>query len=93
MIDSRLVFLERAAARLMLIEAGAMSLDEAFDGLMPAIFKVADCRCYREFLDSLDRHPPRTARKLTKELRKALRGNSAPVAGFEGPIIYPKLTY
>ena len=28
--------------------------------------------------------------KLTKH---ALRGNSAPVAGFEGPIIYPKLKY
>jgi hypothetical protein len=31
--------------------------------------------------------------KLTKELRLALRDNSAPVAGFEGPIIYPKLKY
>jgi len=31
--------------------------------------------------------------KLTKELRLALRGNSAPVAGFEGPINYPKLKY
>jgi len=31
--------------------------------------------------------------KLTKELRLLLRGNSAPVAGFEGPIIYPKLKY
>ena len=31
--------------------------------------------------------------KLTKELRLALRGNSAPDAGFEGPINYPKLKY
>ena len=31
--------------------------------------------------------------KLTKELRLLLRGNSAPVAGFEGPINYPKLKY
>jgi len=31
--------------------------------------------------------------KLTKELRLALRGNSAPVAGFEGQINYPKLKY
>jgi hypothetical protein len=31
--------------------------------------------------------------KLTKELRLALRGNSAPVAGFEGPINSPKLKY
>jgi hypothetical protein len=34
-----------------------------------------------------------TARKLTKELRQALRGNSAPVAGFEGEINYPKVKY
>src|SRR5262249_36908115 len=31
--------------------------------------------------------------KLTKELRLALRGNSAPVAGFEGKINYPKVKY
>ena len=31
--------------------------------------------------------------KLTEELRLALRGNSAPVASFEGPINYPKLKY
>ena len=31
--------------------------------------------------------------KLTKELRLLLRGNSAPVAGFEGQINYPKLKY
>jgi hypothetical protein len=30
--------------------------------------------------------------KLTKELRLALRGNSAP-AGFDGPINYPKVKY
>ena len=31
--------------------------------------------------------------KLTKELRLVLRGNSAPVAGFEGEINYPKVKY
>jgi hypothetical protein len=31
--------------------------------------------------------------KLTKELRQVLRGNSAPVAGFEGQINYPKVKY
>lgn len=31
--------------------------------------------------------------KLTKELRQALRGNSASVAGFEGKINYPKVKY
>jgi hypothetical protein len=34
-IDCRLVFLERAAARLILVEAREMTLSEAFDGLMP----------------------------------------------------------
>jgi hypothetical protein len=29
--------------------------------------------------------------RLTKELRLALRGNSAPVNGFEGKIQYPKI--
>jgi hypothetical protein len=58
MIDPRLVFLERAAARLALIEAGMMSLEEAFAGLMPVILNFADCRCYREILDSFDRYQP-----------------------------------
>jgi hypothetical protein len=31
--------------------------------------------------------------KRTNELRLALRGNSAPVAGFEGKINYPKVKY
>jgi hypothetical protein len=34
-IDRRLLFLARAAARLILIEAGEMNLEEAFGGLMP----------------------------------------------------------
>jgi hypothetical protein len=34
-IDSRLIFLSRAAARLILVEAGEMTLAEAFDSLMP----------------------------------------------------------
>jgi hypothetical protein len=34
-IDPRLVFLARAAARLTLVEVGEMTLSEAFDGLVP----------------------------------------------------------
>jgi hypothetical protein len=34
-IDPRRVFLARAAARLILVEAVEMTLAEAFDGLMP----------------------------------------------------------
>jgi hypothetical protein len=33
-VDARLVFLARAAARHVLVEAGAMDLDEALDGLV-----------------------------------------------------------
>jgi hypothetical protein len=33
-VDSRLVFLTRAGARLVLVESGEMDLDEAFDGLV-----------------------------------------------------------
>ena len=33
-IDPRLVYLARAGARLELIEAGELDLDEAFDGLV-----------------------------------------------------------
>jgi hypothetical protein len=35
-VDPRLVFLERAAARLTLVDAGEMSLDEAISDLVPA---------------------------------------------------------
>jgi hypothetical protein len=34
-IDPRVVFLARAAARLTLVEAREITLSEAFDGLMP----------------------------------------------------------
>jgi hypothetical protein len=55
-LDPRLVFLERAAALRILIKAGELSVDEAFDQrLMPAIYKFADCRCYREILEGFDR--------------------------------------
>jgi hypothetical protein len=40
-IDPRLVFLARASARLVLVEAGEMDLDEAFDELIES---VCDCR-------------------------------------------------
>jgi hypothetical protein len=62
MIDPRLVFLERAAARLALIEASAMNIEDAFAGLMPAILQIADCRCYCEILESFDRYRPKHKR-------------------------------
>ena len=36
-VDARLVFLLRAAARFDLFEAGKMTIDEAFDDLLPAL--------------------------------------------------------
>ena len=37
--DPRLIFLERAAARLILFEAGLLDLDEAFQGLVASLAK------------------------------------------------------
>ena len=36
-------------------------------------------------------NPKQIAARLTKELRKALRGNNGPPRGFRGPIEYPKV--
>jgi hypothetical protein len=36
-LDPRLIFLERAAARLILFEAGLLELDEAFHGLLASL--------------------------------------------------------
>jgi hypothetical protein len=43
--DPRLVFLERAAARLTLVETGEMDLDEAISGLLPAFEELVDWGC------------------------------------------------
>jgi len=40
LVDPRLAFLARASARLVLVESGAMDLDEAFDELIES---VCDC--------------------------------------------------
>jgi hypothetical protein len=57
LIDSRLVFLEHADALRILIESGELSVDDAVDRLMPAILQIADCRCYREILESFGERP------------------------------------
>jgi|SRR5690349_13957790 len=36
-------------------------------------------------------NPKQIAARLTRELRKALRGPNAPPSGFGGPINYPKM--
>jgi hypothetical protein len=46
-IDDKLTFLARAAARFELVEAGEMTIDEAFDGLIVSL----RCRCSREIFE------------------------------------------
>jgi hypothetical protein len=60
--DPRLAFLERASARLTLVEAGEMEIEDAFSGL------VDQCACDREMIARWDRdypaQPPTKATKL-----------------------------
>jgi len=52
LVDPRLVFLERASARLLLVEAGEMDLDKAIDGLIDALDELTGrhCTCAKETL-------------------------------------------
>jgi hypothetical protein len=59
--DPRLAFLERASARLILVEAGEMEIEEAVDGL------VDQCACDREMIARWDRdYPPQPPTKIAK---------------------------
>ena len=40
--DPRLVFLARASARELLVDAGELTIDEAFDGLVPAFLEILE---------------------------------------------------
>jgi hypothetical protein len=64
MPDPREVFLARAAARDRMVMSGTMSIDEAFDGLVPAFIAIVDdnCTCAREIMDRLERPLPRKRR-------------------------------
>jgi hypothetical protein len=55
-VDHRLAFLARASARLLLVEAGELDLDQALDGLVEPI-----CECQRWPLAAQweRTHPPR----------------------------------
>jgi hypothetical protein len=55
-VDPRLVFLERAAAKLVLIEACVQDLDSAFNDLVPAFREIAvpPCQCEREILQHIE---------------------------------------
>jgi hypothetical protein len=53
-VDARLAFLHRAHARLMLFEAGAMDLAEAFDGPVSSL----SCTCTRAMVEQWERDYP-----------------------------------
>ena len=57
-IDPKLAWLACAAARFELVEAGAMDIDEAFDGLVVRL----SCSCSREGVGLWERDYP-TVRK------------------------------
>jgi hypothetical protein len=57
--DPRLVFLERASARLTLVEAGEMEIEDAFNGL------VDQCASEREMIARWD-YPPQPPTKTAK---------------------------
>ena len=59
-VDLRLVFLERASARLALVKIGDMDLGEAFDGLVRAL----SCSCVRDVVERWERdYPPLNRRR------------------------------
>ncbi len=73
MDDPRLIFLERAAAKLHLIEAGYVDLDTAFADLVPAFRQIAvpPCQCEREILASLERHHPKQRQEQLRAWRRS----------------------
>jgi hypothetical protein len=59
-VDLRLVFLERASARLLLVKIGTMNLGEAFDGLV----RTLNCSCARDLVEQWERdYPPLNRRR------------------------------
>jgi hypothetical protein len=55
MIDRRLALLARASARLILVEQGVMSLDEAFEPLVPVFYEAIGDGQYWAIYDALGR--------------------------------------
>ena len=59
LVDSRLVFLARASARLVLVETGEMEIGEAYDDLIKS---VCDCARWPLAAQWERTHPPRRNR-------------------------------
>jgi hypothetical protein len=65
--DPGLVFLQRAAARLVLVETGEMTLDAAIDGLIEPfeeLFGARLCDCALDLVEEWERrYPPKRSRR------------------------------
>jgi hypothetical protein len=61
-IDPRLVWLDRAAIAHVLVGAGEITLDEAFEGLAPGFDALRPCACAREYTERLEQYRPRARR-------------------------------
>jgi hypothetical protein len=63
--DRRLVLLHRAHARLLLVEAGEIDIDDAITDLADAFHWLVPCACVREIMDRWERdYPPRKRRTV-----------------------------
>ena len=64
--DLRIVFLERAAARLRLFNSADMTIDEAIGGLIEPFEEIIGrrmlCDCAREMVERWNAKPPRARR-------------------------------
>jgi hypothetical protein len=66
-LDPSLVLLHRAAARLRLVEAGDMTVEEAIGGLIEAFREIAPgitCRCECSIVQRWERDDPPSRRRL-----------------------------
>jgi IS1 family transposase len=72
-IDPRLIFFERAAAKLYLVEACYQDLDTAFADLVPAFRQIAvpPCQCERKILASIERHHRKQRREWLRARRRS----------------------
>jgi hypothetical protein len=72
-MDPRLIFLERAAAKLHLVEACYQDLDTAFADLVPAFRRITvpPCQCERKILDSFDGYDRKRRRQRRRKTRAA----------------------
>ena len=68
LVHPGMVFLLRASARLDLVEAGEMEIEEAIMGLAQSFYDLVHpmCPCARDIYDRMERNYPPTKRKSTR---------------------------